>query len=277
MAGTKLKNGDSRKRKMTEKKGGVREEEKPKGSVRLAALKRKSTKSAVKNKKRKVVSESEESEAEMPEVDSEQDSNDEFEVDDVSSDGAEISESELKSTANDADESEDDDGADNEDEGDENSDADSESGDDDSDGDEEIEHINAAAHEKQPKKKKNLDPAAFSTAMTAILGSHLKAHDRSDPVLVRSKKAAKEIEDAKLEAKAKRALRMEKKGLLDKERVKDVISGLREGEATDPDAVQKNTEREKKLKKTAKRGVVKLFNTVIEAQKKAIANLAVQA
>lgn len=124
-------------------------------------------------------------------------------------------------------------------------------------------------------EKRNLDPASFSTAMSAILGSHLKAHDRSDPVLVRSKKAAREIEETKLEAKAKRALRMEKKDLLDKERVKDVISGLREGEVADPDAVQRNTELEKRLKKTAKRGVVKLFNTVIEAQKQAIASMAV--
>ncbi|KAK9375534.1 Rrp15p-domain-containing protein [Lipomyces chichibuensis] len=143
------------------------------------------------------------------------------------------------------------------------------------DDDEEIENINAAANEKRTKQKKRTDPEAFSSAMTAILSSHLKAHDRKDPVLVRSKQTAKAIEESKLEAKARRELRLEKKQFLDKARIRDVITGIREGETPNPDAVQKNTERERKLKKTAKRGVVKLFNTVIEAQKKATDALAV--
>ncbi|KAK9387491.1 Rrp15p-domain-containing protein [Lipomyces mesembrius] len=143
------------------------------------------------------------------------------------------------------------------------------------DDDEEIENINAAANEKWTKQKKRTDPEAFSSAMTAILSSHLKAYDRKDPVLVRSKQAAKAIEESKLEAKARRELRLEKKQFLDKERIKDVITGIREGETPNPDAVQKTTERERMLKKTAKRGVVKLFNTVIEAQKKATDALAV--
>ncbi|KAK9239251.1 Rrp15p-domain-containing protein [Lipomyces kononenkoae] len=144
-----------------------------------------------------------------------------------------------------------------------------------SDGDEEIEDINNAALEKRTKKKKRTDPEAFSSAMTAILSSHLKAHDRKDPVLVRSKKTAKAIEESKLEAKARRELRLEKKGFLDRERIKDVITGVREGDEPNPDAVRKTTERERMLKKTAKRGVVKLFNTVIEAQKKATDALSV--
>ncbi|KAK9330590.1 Rrp15p-domain-containing protein [Lipomyces starkeyi] len=161
------------------------------------------------------------------------------------------------------------------------------------DDDEEIENINAAANEKRTNRnvialtsfactqltihaeKKRTDPEAFSSAMTAILSSHLKAHDRKDPVLVRSKQTAKAIEESKLEAKARRELRLEKKQFLDKERIKDVITGIREGETPNPDGVQKTTERERMLKKTAKRGVVKLFNTVIEAQKKATDALAV--
>ncbi|KAK9343827.1 Rrp15p-domain-containing protein [Lipomyces starkeyi] len=143
------------------------------------------------------------------------------------------------------------------------------------DDDEEIENITAAANEKRTKQKKRTDPEAFSSAMTAILSSHLKAHDRKDPVLVRSKQTAKAIEESKLEAKARRELRLEKKQFLDKERIKDVITGIREGETPNPDAVQMTTERERMLKKTAKRGVVKLFNTVIEAQKKATDALAV--
>ncbi|KAK9364783.1 Rrp15p-domain-containing protein [Lipomyces kononenkoae] len=144
-----------------------------------------------------------------------------------------------------------------------------------SDDDDEIEDINNAAHEKRTKKQKRTDPEAFSSAMTAILSSHLKAHDRKDPVLVRSKKTAKAIEESKLEAKARRELRLEKKQFLDRERIKDVITGVREGDAPNPDAVQKTTEHERMLKKIAKRGVVKLFNTVIEAQKKATGALTV--
>ncbi|KAK9463295.1 Rrp15p-domain-containing protein [Lipomyces oligophaga] len=161
---------------------------------------------------------------------------------------------------------------DSDNESDSGQDADESQGESESGGDSEIEEINAAAHEKRPKRKKNQDPDSFSAAMTAILGSHLKAHDRSDPVLVRSKSTARAIEDAKLEAKAKHALRAERRALADKERVKDVISGLRKDEEkkADPEATRKNTELEIKLKKTAKRGVVKLFNTIIEAQKKAV-------
>ncbi|KAK9466062.1 Rrp15p-domain-containing protein [Lipomyces arxii] len=168
----------------------------------------------------------------------------------------------------------------NDDTADEQSEADDEAGgddeaEDDSENDSEIENINAAGQEKHAKKKRRTDPEAFSSAMTAILTSHLKAHDRADPVLVRSKKTAKEIDDAKLEAKARRELRKDKLKMLDKERIRDVITGVRDGETPDADAVQKNTAHEKLLKKTAKRGVVKLFNTVIEAQKKAAAALAV--
>ncbi|KAK9450961.1 Rrp15p-domain-containing protein [Limtongia smithiae] len=141
--------------------------------------------------------------------------------------------------------------------------------------DEEIEQINASALESRKRTKKNNDPEAFSSAISAILSSHLKAHDRSDPILVRSKGKAKAIEDQKLEAKARRELRLEKIKLLDRERIKDVLTGVREGETPTEDAARLTSEHEKRLKQTAKRGVVKLFNTVMEAQRRALQNFAV--
>lgn len=107
-------------------------------------------------------------------------------------------------------------------------------------------------------ERKRVNPEDFSTAMTAILSSHLKAHDRKDPVLVRSRGIVKEIERSKLEAKARRALKAEKKTKMDRERVIDPITGLTELQKRDlddiQDAVKVNTEKEKTLKRTAKRG-----------------------
>lgn len=109
-------------------------------------------------------------------------------------------------------------------------------------------------------KKSKKDSEAFSKAMTAILGSKVKAHDRKDPILVRAKKAGKEIEASKLEAKAKRALASEKKQSVDRDRIKTLYTG----ETAD---LQGQLEFEKKLKKTAQRGVVKLFNAIQASQK----------
>ena len=65
-------------------------------------------------------------------------------------------------------------------------------------------------------KKKN----SFSKAMTSILASKIKAHSRNDPILVRNKQPAKRLEESKLEAKAKRLIRLEKKQKQDNGRVK---------------------------------------------------------
>lgn len=116
-------------------------------------------------------------------------------------------------------------------------------------------------------KKSKKDSEAFSKAMSAILGSKIKAHDRKDPILVRSKKSAKVLEASRLEAKAKRALAAEKKSGLDKDRIKTLYSS----EAKD---LQGQLEYEKRLKKTAQRGVVKLFNAIQASQKSAAAESA---
>ncbi|KAF4555184.1 Ribosomal RNA-processing protein 15-like protein [Elsinoe fawcettii] len=114
------------------------------------------------------------------------------------------------------------------------------------------------------KTKKRNDPSAFTNSMQKILSSKLSTSKRSDPVLSRSVAAStanKELTDSRLEAKAKQKLRAEKKAALERGRVKDVL-GL-ETEGVSAAEVQ---ERERRLKKTAQRGVVKLFNAVRAAQ-----------
>lgn len=71
--------------------------------------------------------------------------------------------------------------------------------------------------------KKKAGSESFSRAITAILGSKIKAHDVADPILIRNKKPAKELEEKKLESKAKRALAAEKKGSREKDHIKSVI------------------------------------------------------
>lgn len=122
------------------------------------------------------------------------------------------------------------------------------------------------------KKKKRNDPEAFATSMSKILSSKLSTSKRSDPVLSRSAnaiQASKEITDLTLEKKAKQNMKEERRLALDKGRVKDIL-----GVSTDFDAangregvsVQETIELEKRLRKTAQRGVVKLFNAVRAAQ-----------
>ncbi|KAM0707663.1 hypothetical protein Q7P35_004310 [Cladosporium inversicolor] len=121
---------------------------------------------------------------------------------------------------------------------------------------------NAAA-----EKKKRNDPNAFATSMSKILDTKLSTSKRADPVLSRSKTAAeanKSLADSKLESKARAQIKTEKRALLEKGRVKDVLGLEDENVATG--AVMED---EKRLKKTAQRGVVKLFNAVRAAQVKA--------
>ncbi|KAI5241043.1 Rrp15p-domain-containing protein [Aureobasidium subglaciale] len=114
------------------------------------------------------------------------------------------------------------------------------------------------------KTRKRNDPTAFATSMSKILGTKLTTSKRQDPVLSRSAAAtaaSKELADQKLELKAKRKMHAEKREALEKGRVKDVL-GLNTPEVST--AVIQETE--KRLQKTAQRGVVKLFNAVRAAQ-----------
>jgi hypothetical protein len=123
------------------------------------------------------------------------------------------------------------------------------------------------------RKRKRNDPEAFATSMSKILGSKLSTSKRSDPVLSRSAnalQASKEIMDLALEKKAKQKLRAEKREALDKGRVKDVLGTSTAFDAANErgegQTVQETMELEKRLRKTAQRGVVKLFNAVRAAQ-----------
>jgi hypothetical protein len=125
------------------------------------------------------------------------------------------------------------------------------------------------------RKRKRNDPEAFATSMSKILGSKLSSSKRSDPVLSRSVtaiQASKEITDLALEKKARHQLREEKKVALDKGRVKDVLGASTAFDAANGReegvSVQETIELEKRLRKTAQRGVVKLFNAVRAAQVK---------
>ena len=130
----------------------------------------------------------------------------------------------------------------------------------------------------RPSRAKRNDPTAFSTAITSILSSKLPTTKRADPVLARSSAAlaaTRELKDAHVEKLAKQSLRAEKKAAGEKGRVKDVLLGTvstggvveATGEAGTVDGeVGRMVEQERRLKKTAQRGVVKLFNAVRMAQ-----------
>ena len=112
---------------------------------------------------------------------------------------------------------------------------------------------------------KRNDPDAFATSISKILSTKLSQNVRSDPVLSRSREATKastETANERLEKKVKAKLKAEKKEDLQRGRVKDVL-GLTTGDAGEV------AEEEKRLRKIAQRGVVKLFNAVRAAQVKA--------
>lgn len=134
---------------------------------------------------------------------------------------------------------------------------------------------------KTRKKSKRNDPSAFAASISAILSSKLTSSKRPDPVLARSTTAAaatSSISSAKLEAKAKRKLKEDKRKLLSKGRIRNTLLGTADEEGLALDGEGKGmsgmnaaeiAEQEKVLRKTAQRGVVKLFNAVRAAQVKA--------
>jgi len=118
---------------------------------------------------------------------------------------------------------------------------------------------------KKQKMAKNDDGSEqFSSAMSAILGSHLKQYDRIDPIMARQKKALEKIEQDKLDEKARKLLSREKKKFLTKSRRSEIIPE----NITEDNSVQKLLEQEKKLKKIAQKGVVRLFNVITTTQLK---------
>ncbi|KAF5567119.1 RRP15-like protein [Fusarium phyllophilum] len=144
--------------------------------------------------------------------------------------------------------------------------------DDDDEGSEDDDEDGASTNKR--KKSKRTDPNAFATSLSKILSTKLSSSKRSDPVLARSAaahEASKAAVDSALESKAKRQMREQKKRAFEKGRVKDVLI------ATTNDAtgeLETSTSEimvtERRLRKVAQRGVVKLFNAVRAAQVKAV-------
>ena len=148
----------------------------------------------------------------------------------------------------------------------------------------------SSSHQQTRKKSKRHDPDAFANSLSAILSSKLTTNQRVDPVLSRSKvaqEANQSITESKLENAARKKLRDEKKLSSEKGRVKNVLLGERAdfatfagseilgfeaGHAADGSEVGMSAaqiaEQERRLRKTAQRGVVKLFNAVRAAQVK---------
>ncbi|GKT58113.1 DUF1665 domain protein [Colletotrichum tofieldiae] len=120
----------------------------------------------------------------------------------------------------------------------------------------------------QKTKSKRNDPSAFSTSMSKILSTKLSNAKRADPVLARSAEAhesAKAAVDLALESKARKQMRQQKREALEKGRVRNVLVAPE----TEDTSTGEMVETERRLRKVAQRGVVKLFNAVRAAQVKA--------
>ncbi|KAK0720097.1 Rrp15p-domain-containing protein [Lasiosphaeris hirsuta] len=136
---------------------------------------------------------------------------------------------------------------------------------------------------RKSKSKRN-DPDAFSVSMQKMLSSKLSASRRADPIVARSAEsaaAARQLVDSALEAKARKRLREAKRLAMEKGRVRDVLIAsttktlnMATGEVEE--VVDEGAETtaeimatERRLRKVAQRGVVKLFNAVRASQVKA--------
>jgi hypothetical protein len=134
------------------------------------------------------------------------------------------------------------------------------------------------------QRSKRNDPSAFATSLSKILSTKLSTSRRSDPVLARSadaQQASRAALDTTLETKARKRLREAKRLAMEKGRVRDVlvagsgttktlniITGAVE-EVEDAETTAEIMDTERRLRKVAQRGVVKLFNAVRAAQVKA--------
>ncbi|KAI5461427.1 Rrp15p-domain-containing protein [Mariannaea sp. PMI_226] len=147
--------------------------------------------------------------------------------------------------------------------------------DEESDGDEEDEDEDDEGGARVSKKRsKRNDPNAFANSLSKILSTKLSTSKRSDPVLARSAaahEASKAAVDTALEAKARKQIRDQKRRALEKGRVKDVlIATTNEVTGELETTTGEIMETERRLRKVAQRGVVKLFNAVRAAQVKAV-------
>lgn len=100
---------------------------------------------------------------------------------------------------------------------------------------------------------KNTDAQGRNIALASVMSRILNTDTNEKPILAKAKEIEQKIEDEKLDYKARKALTAERKKLEEKDRVI-------------PDYT--TFEYEKKLRKLATRGVVKLFNAIKTAQEK---------
>ena len=112
------------------------------------------------------------------------------------------------------------------------------------------------------KKRKRNDADAFATSMGKILSSHLTTNARKDPVLVRAKQMQTGQDEAKLEAKARRVLKEEKRKEKERGRVRELVP------KDDDQKAKKAMEKERALKSIARSGVARLYNAIRAAQVK---------
>lgn len=113
------------------------------------------------------------------------------------------------------------------------------------------------------------DPDAFASSMSAILGSKLTRAQRENPILVRSadaKEAEEALLDLKLEKEAKREMRRKKK--LEKNGMDVQPDGERVGGFEKVGSFSAYQQREKKLRRTAQKGVIKMFNAFTHVREK---------
>lgn len=141
------------------------------------------------------------------------------------------------------------------------------SGDEDDDDEQDLDsEIDSTTSSTLRNTKKRNDPSAFSASITRILTTKLTTTKRPDPILSRSASASAanaSLLNTRLENSARAQLRAERLQLREKGHVVDVLGLETEGVETG-----KVVEEERLLKKTAQRGVVKLFNAVRAAQVK---------
>ncbi|KAF4345244.1 alkaline phosphatase D [Fusarium beomiforme] len=152
--------------------------------------------------------------------------------------------------------------------------SDEEEEDDDDEGSEDYEDDEDGDSTNTRKKSKRNDPNAFATSLSKILSTKLSSSKRSDPVLARSAaahEASKAAIDSALESKARKQMREQRKRAFEKGRVKDVlIASTNDATGELETSTSEIMETERRLRKVAQRGVVKLFNAVRAAQVKAV-------
>ncbi|KAJ1853379.1 pre-60S ribosomal particles component [Coemansia sp. RSA 486] len=105
------------------------------------------------------------------------------------------------------------------------------------------------------KKRKTADAEEFSNILSAILDQD--ARDQSAPIMAKDKTRENQIKEEKLEYRARKALAAERKALKDKDRIVPTLE---------------NFDYERRLRKVATKGVIKLFN-VVKAQQTELAEI----